>query len=283
MAVTRDTGVLHDRLPFVRIGTGPTVLVVLPGLSLLDEAPGRLAVAAYAQGFRRLAVDHTLYVVQRPTGLASGATTADIAAEYAAVLGPELGRYHLMGLSTGGLIAQELALADPAAVGRLALVVAGARLGPAGRALCTRWLALAREGRWALLHGELGAAVVDGPVLRRLARTVSRWSGRAPTERQAAAFTTTVAADLAHDTRSRLGTLRAPTLVLGGALDPFFPADVLRETAAALPDAVLRIFPHHGHGVPKHRAGEVQSAVAGFLAPVPRPDPTGEEPARAGH
>ena len=261
-----DTGVFHDRLPFVRVGAGPTPLVVLPGLSLLNEAPGRFAVAAYARGFRRLAEDHTLYIVQRPAGLPGGATTGDIAAEYASVLGPELGRFDLMGLSTGGLIAQELALGAPETVGRLAFVVTGARLGPAGREICTRWLALARERRWPELHGELGAVAVDGRTLQGLARALLRWTGRAPTEQQAADFATTVAADLAHDTRARLGTLRTPTLVLGGAVDPFFPEEVLRETADALPDAELRIFPRNGHGVPKHKAGEMQSAVAGFLA-----------------
>lgn len=266
MSVAHDTGVFRGRFPFVRVGAGPAALVVLPGLSLLNETPGGVAVTAYARGFRRLAEDRTLYVVQRPTGLASGATTQDIAAEYASVLGAELGRYDLMGLSTGGLIAQEVALGDPAAVGRLALVVSGARLGPEGRELCTRWLALAQERRWPELHGELAAVAVDGRVLQRLARAVFRWSGRTPSELQAADFSTTVAADLAHDTRMRLAALEAPTLVLGGALDPFFPADVLRETAAALPDAVLRIFPRDGHGVPKHRAGAVQSAVAAFLA-----------------
>ncbi|MHA6781611.1 alpha/beta fold hydrolase [Pseudonocardia saturnea] len=265
MSVSHDAGVFHGRFPFVRIGAETTPLVVLPGMSLSNEAPSGLARWAYARGFRRLAEDHTLYVVQRPTALASGATTRDIAAEYASVLGPELGRFHLMGLSTGGLIAQELALEDPAAVGRLALVVTGARLAPTGREICTRWLALAQARRWRDLHGDMGAAVVDGRVWQRLARTVLGLPGRAPSDLQATDFATLVAAVLAHDTRQRLATLRAPTLVLGGALDPFFPAENLRETAAAVPHAELRIFPHNGHGVPKQQAGEMQAAVARFL------------------
>src|SRR3954452_24714506 len=101
------------RFAFVRIDGGPAPLVVLPGLTLANGAPHGLAVAAYARGFARLARDHTLYVVQRPQGLDDGATTADLAAEYAAVLEPELDRFDLMGLSTGGTIAQHLALAHP--------------------------------------------------------------------------------------------------------------------------------------------------------------------------
>lgn len=265
MAVATDTGVFHDRFPYVRIGTGPTPLVVLPGLSLTHATPRGLTVAAYGRGFRHLAEDHTLYVVQRPHGLSSGATTRDIAAEYGPVLDQELGRFRLMGLSTGGLIAQHLALDHPTSVDGLALVVAGARMAPSGLDICTRWRALAEAGRWRELHGDLAAIAVDGPVSRWLARRLLSLSG-APSVEEAADFRITVAAVLAHDTRRRLAELRTPTLVLGGALDPFFPEAMLRATAAAIPRAALRVFPRNGHGVPKHRAGEMQAAVAGFFA-----------------
>jgi pimeloyl-ACP methyl ester carboxylesterase len=265
MSASHETGVLRDRLPFVRIGAGATPLVVLPGLSLTNELPGGVAAAAWARGFRRLAREHTLFVVQRPSPLAPGTSTQDIAAEYASVLGPELGRFRLMGLSTGGLIAQHLALDDPSSVERLALVVSGSRLADRGRELCTRWLALAGAGRWRELGGDLAAVAVDGRAVQGITRALFRLAGTAPDARQAADFATTVAADLAHDARSRLGALPAPTLVLGGALDPFFPEEILRETAAAVPDAELRVFPRNGHGVPKHRARAMQTAVAEFL------------------
>jgi pimeloyl-ACP methyl ester carboxylesterase len=70
---------------------------------------------------------------------------------------------------------------------------------------------------------------------------------------------------LAHDTRAALPGLRVPTLVVGGALDPFFPEPSLRETARAIPGAELAVFPRGGHGVPKQRARAVQEAVAAFL------------------
>jgi pimeloyl-ACP methyl ester carboxylesterase len=262
------TGSFAQRFPFVRIGSGSAPLVVLPGLSLTNEAARGLAVAAYARGFRRLAQSRTLYVVQRPQGLADGASTADIAGEYATVLSAELGRFDLMGLSTGGLIAQHLALDHPDAVRRLALIVAGARLAPSGRQICLRWLELARERRWRKLHGELAAIAVDGPVAQWLARAILSLSGRAPTDRESADFVTTVRAVLDHDTGRQLPALGTPTLVLGGARDPFFPAAALEATAAAIPGARLRVFPRNGHGVPKHRAGAMQEAVASFLEAV---------------
>jgi pimeloyl-ACP methyl ester carboxylesterase len=259
-----EVGVFRDRLPYVRIGGDGPPLVVLPGLSLAEDLPRGLTLAAYARGFRRLAADRALYVVPRPHGLPRGASTADIAAAYAEVLRPELGRFAVMGLSTGGLIAQHLALAEPA-VTHLALVVTGARLGPAGRTRCERWLALAGQGRWRAVHGDLAAAAVDGRAAQAVARAVLWLGGRPPTEVEANDFTTTVRAVLAHDTRRALAALRVPTLVVGGALDPFFPEASLCETAQAIPGAALTILPGGGHGVPKQRAGAVQEAVARFL------------------
>jgi pimeloyl-ACP methyl ester carboxylesterase len=170
-----------------------------------------------------------------------------------------------MGMSTGGLIAQYLALAEPA-VERLVLVVSGARLGPSGRARCEHWLELAGQGRWRALHGDLAAIAVDGRAAQTVARAVLWLSGRTPTEAEATDFRTTVRAVLAHDARAALRTLRTPSLVVGGALDPFFPESVLRETAQAIPGAELTVFPRGGHGVPKQRAGAMQEAVAAFLA-----------------
>lgn len=265
MAPVTEVGVLRDRLPYLRIGRSGPPLVVLPGLALTEPVPRGLLGTAYARGFRRLADDHTLYIVHRPHGLPRGTSTADLAAEYAAVLQPELGRFALMGFSTGGLIAQHLALAEPA-VERLVLVVAGARIDEAGRERCARWLTLAAEGRWRALYGDLAASAVDGRVSQQLARTVLGLSGRRPTDEEVADFVTTVRAVLAHDTRGALGGLRVPALVVGGARDPFFPEAALRATADAIPDARLIVFPRNGHGVPKHRAGAVQDAVAAFLA-----------------
>jgi pimeloyl-ACP methyl ester carboxylesterase len=262
-------GTLAGRFPVVRIGSGPAPLAVLPGMALTNEAPRGLTAAAYGRGFSALARGRTLLVVLRPQGLAEGTSTGDLAGEYAAVLDAELGRYDLVGLSTGGLIAQHLALQRPDAVRRLALVVAGARIDAEGRRTCRRWLELVGQRRWRRLHGDLAAAAVDGPVLRGLARTVLGLTGRTPTATEAADFTTTVRAVLDHDTSAALTGLRVPALVLGGELDPFFPAAALAATAAAVPQAQLHVVEGCGHGVPKQRAGEVQRVVAGFLGTGP--------------
>jgi pimeloyl-ACP methyl ester carboxylesterase len=113
----------------------------------------------------------------------------------------------------------------------------------------------------------MAAAAVDGAAAQRMARAVGSLFGRKePTPTDAADFAATVTADLAHDTRSEIPRLAMPAIVIGGADDPFFPEPELRETAAAIPQAELRIYPNTGHGLPKRHGKRLQDDVLKFLA-----------------
>ena len=103
-----ETGVLHDQFPNVRVGEGRKPLVVLPGMALDNKKASGLVARSYGHGFRRLADEHTLYIVQRRRGPSAPASTKQLAADYAQVLSHHLGQVRLMGLSTGGLIAQHI-------------------------------------------------------------------------------------------------------------------------------------------------------------------------------
>jgi aminoacrylate hydrolase len=77
-----------------------------------------------------------------------GYSTRDMAQDYARVIEGVLGPSHLIGFSTGGSIAQYVALDHPGALRSLILVVSACRLSEEGRQTCQRWRTLAREGRW---------------------------------------------------------------------------------------------------------------------------------------
>ena len=267
------TGTLHELFPYVRFGTGPQPLVVLPGMAFDNGPPGPARARAYAWSMHRLAAGRTVTVLQRPRGLAaalpddpdlSGPDTTDLADLHAPVLRDELGPVDLLALSTGGLIAQHLALRHPELVRRLVLVVSGARIADPGRRMCRRWLEYSWAEDWRSLRGAMAAAVVDGTVPSRLARLLGS-SGRDPDPRDVADFRATVAAALRHDATDALAGLTVPTLVLGGRDDPFFPEPVLRATAAAIPGALVEVHAG-GHGVPKQHSRWLQDRVAAFLS-----------------
>lgn len=263
-------GMLGGSFGNLRFGRGTEPLVVLPGLAFDNEAPTVTDGRLYEWSMRRLAAGRTVTVLRRPRGIASDPdgelSTADIADRYATVLADEPGPVDVLGLSTGGLIAQHLALRHPGLVRRLVLAVSGARIAEAGRQICQNWLAQAEQRNWRALRSTLTASAVDGRTAQRLARLLGG-SGRRPDPRDVADFVATVRADLEHDTSAELPAMTVRTLVLGGRDDPFFPEAVLRATAAAIPGAAVAVHAG-GHGVPKHHSRWLQDQVTAFLSPA---------------
>jgi pimeloyl-ACP methyl ester carboxylesterase len=262
-----ETGTFLEEFPYVRVGNGPENLVILPGITLENEPPNRLAAWTYRLGFGRFARDYTVYVINRKRGMPPGYTTQDMAADYARVIEGDLGPSHLMGFSTGGSIAQYVALECPEAVRSLVLIVSASRLSEEGRETCERWQALAREERWPELRADMASVTVSGEKNKRIARAFMKIFGRfvlrVPSDPQD--FLTTLEADLNHDTTARLSEISAPTLIIGGSDDPFFSESLLRETAQKIPDATLHVYEGVGHGVPKERKRRYEKDTLAFL------------------
>ncbi|WP_101297368.1 alpha/beta fold hydrolase [Halegenticoccus soli] len=263
-----DYGLLDDRFPYYRIGDGPRPLVVLPGLSdaLQGAEPTRLVAELLARYYYRPYVDgHAVWVVGRPRGMPEGFSTRDMAAEYADALGG-IGPASVLGLSMGGLVAQHLAVDYPARVERLVLGAAGYRLGDGGRETIARWEAWAERGEWreiyldSVPHTYLGyRRWLYPPLFRAFGGAVL------PEPANRSDVVVSCRACLDHDARGRLGGVGAPTLVVVGALDHFFPEAILRETAAAIPDARIALLGGAGHGAFEERKRRFDATVRRFL------------------
>jgi pimeloyl-ACP methyl ester carboxylesterase len=260
-------GTFLGEFPYVRIGHGPENLVILPGITLENEPPNRFAAWTYRLGFGRLARGFTVYVINRKRGMPPGYTTQEMAQDYAQVMEEQLGPSHVMGFSTGGAIAQYVALDHPELVRSLILIVSASRLSEEGRRTCERWRLLTREARWQELRADMASATVSGETNKRLARAFMKVFGRfvIGTPKNPSDFLTTLEADLDHDTTERLTEISAPTLIIGGSEDPFFSDSLLRETAEKIPDATLHVYEGVGHGVPKERKRRYENDALAFL------------------
>jgi pimeloyl-ACP methyl ester carboxylesterase len=263
-----ETGTFPGELPYVRLGNGPENLVILPGITLENEPPNRLAAWTYRLGFGRFAEGHTVYLINRRRDMPSGYTTQDMAAEYARVMEEELGPSRVMGFSTGGSIAQYVALDHPELVQRLVLIVTASRLSEEGRETCERWRKLARGRRWRDLRADMASVNVTSEANKCLAGAFMTIFGRfvLGTPSDPSDFLTTLEADLGHDTTDRLPEISVPTLIIGGSEDPFFSEALLHETAGKIPGAELRVYEGVGHGVPKERKRRYEDDALAFLS-----------------
>jgi pimeloyl-ACP methyl ester carboxylesterase len=229
-------------LPFAALGTGEPMLVIAGLMPYTGPGPDRMARAAI--GWIAEVADRRRFVlVNRRPGLQRGITMADIAAEHAEairMLGPPV---DVMGTSTGGSIAQQLAADHPDVVGRLFLLSTACRLGPQGRVLQRRVAARIRAGArrqaTAVMVREFAplpvavAASLAGPLLMRSDET---WDDLA----------TTIEAEDDFDL-ARLGTIRAPTLIVCGADDIFYPPALFEETQRLIPGSELLMLEGRGH------------------------------------
>jgi len=172
------------------------------------------------------------------------------------------GAVDVLGISTGGAIALQLAVDAPSAARRLVIVAAASWLGDVGR---KRLRAYAER----VANGGTGAAVLASV----LAPPALRWvtaAGIWVTARRERAIDpgdmlATIDAECAFDVTPRLGAITARTLVIAGARDHAFSPQLFRATADGIPGARLILYPRAGHlGTMLHpRFG---SDVAAFLA-----------------
>ncbi len=116
------TGYFKNGLPYTRIGSGPRNLVIFEGLNFNHKPLSGLMLRMMSSSFKRFAEDFTVYYVSRKPGLPTGYSMRDMSEGYATMIRNELGGpVNVMGISTGGPIAQHFAVDHPELVRRLAL------------------------------------------------------------------------------------------------------------------------------------------------------------------
>ena len=183
----------------------------------------------------------------------------------------DIDKAHILGLSMGGMIAQELALKYPQRVKSLILATTAACPHSTNKHVLDTWTRMALEGvsvetrfreqlPWIFTD-----KFFDNPELVQLALNTKLAN---PDPQPAYAYTRQVAACLEHDARDRLGQITAPTLVLVGKEDILLPIQMSEELAAGIPNAELVVLEGGGHGFLVEIAGKFNRAVLDFLENV---------------
>jgi len=251
ITVGADRTTTGEELEFelVAFGEGTQPLVIVPGLSDgLATVGGRVRLMQYF--YRDVPARYRVYVASRPRTLPDVYGTREMAADYAELLrtiGMEDGTVDLWGVSQGGMISQWLAIDHGELLHRLCLTVTTAGATETLRETVGRWMQLAREDRYGTLVRDTMRATYTPRHLRRyaLAMPFLGLIGKPESFRR---FFIQAQACLDHDARGSAGSIRTPTLVLGGGADRVVGPGTSEELARAIPNARLELYPELGHG-----------------------------------
>jgi pimeloyl-ACP methyl ester carboxylesterase len=254
----------HDvdgaRLAWREAGAGPTVLL-LHGLggSRLSWEP---QLAGLADACRLVAWDLPGYGASPPLPADRPLTFAALA-DAVAALADDAGaeRFHLVGISLGGMIGQYAAVAHRHRVDSLTLLSTSPRFGLDG----TRpdeW----RAARLAPLDAGLEPADFADRVLSSIAGP--HISAPAMAEQRAAmaritgaALRRTIDCLVTHDSRDILPAITAPTVCVVGELDEETPVDYAEHLVALIPGAQLVVVPGAGHLVNAEAPDAVNAVI----------------------
>ena len=241
-------------------------LLLINGLGS-DRREWLFQIPAFAARFRVVAFDNRGAGDSAvPPGPYTIPGMADDAAALLAALG--VGRAHVLGVSLGGMIAQELVLRHPALVERLVLACTTpggkAAVRPSDEALAAfmrspeagpgedlrRTIPFLYTDRFVREHpGEIHAFIA-----RRLAHPTSL-EGHA----------SQLAAAIGHAAGDRLAAVRAPTLVIAGSEDRLVPPANSETIAALIPGAKLVLLPGAPHRLFAECAEAFNREVLAFL------------------
>jgi 3-oxoadipate enol-lactonase len=251
-------------------GDGPTTLVLISGLAddlhLFDlQMPTFLRA-----GLRVVRYDNRgIGATSKPAG---PYTTAQFAADLKSLVDHlGLDAFHLAGISMGGMIAQEYALAHGDDLASVTLACTYAAPGP----FCGRMYSL-----WAEMAPVMGVATIM--------RDVALWGftpeffetgGAALEEVETAmrfldqpvpAYLAQLESIRTHDTTTRLERLATPTLVLAAEQDILIPVGLSRRLHDGLPNSTFRLVPG-GHCCVWEHPEPFAQAIVEFVTPASDP------------
>ncbi len=252
------------------LGEGPAVLLIM-GTGADHTAWAFQAPALVQAGYRVILPDNRGVGRSRSDLPSERYTVKRLAEDLRAVLDEaQVERAHVIGMSLGSAIAQELTLAHPDRVGTLHLNVTWGRTDP-----WLRWVFQSLHAMAGLedrdLYDEAVSVWACSPWMinddaARL-EWISQWRQH-PYRPSRQGLQGQWTADLGHDAMGRLRGIQRPTLVTAGEIDSLVPARYGRQVAEAIPGARFHLFTgarsSHIHCI--EMAGEFNGLALEFMA-----------------
>jgi len=178
----------------------------------------------------------------------------------------ELGhpKTHLVAVSLGGMIAQQVALRAPDKVASISLICSSCEPPRSGATLEWR-LKIFDEA--SDLEGYYGP-VFERALMSSVPKDVKQYMYQLAIHNPRDLQRTAMIATFTYNAASAIGAIRTPTLVVGGRHDGSIPVELSEELAASIPGARLEILEDSGHAPYVEAPDSLTRVLKKFIADI---------------
>lgn len=244
-------------------GRGAKPLVILPGLSIKSLMP---LAGAVAERYKKFLDDYEIFLMERPLDPPSDCDTSFLArAAIEALDALGVKGACVVGISAGGIAAQEVAAARPDLVSKLFLGSTCAKMTDSAAALIGNWAKLAQEGKAADLNQAFAAAVYSQDFYQKYKDEILA-SLDGATDAELKRFAIFARAVLNFDATSLLPEIKCPILAVGAGLDQIFGGEAAPQIASlAGKSSRSFVYKNYGHAV-YDEADDYPDRILAFFA-----------------
>lgn len=250
-------------MDYITFGNGNEILIMIPGLGDgLTTVKGMAFVLAMM--YRAYAKEYKVYVFSRKNRMQEGYSTRDMARDQVeAMKALGISKADILGISQGGMIAQWLAIDNPALVSKLILAVTLSKQNETVQKTVNTWIEFAKQGSYKELMIDTAEKSYSEKYLKKY-RLLYPFLGKGK-QKEFRRFIIQAASCIEHDSYDGLGKIECPTLVIGGDDDRIVGASAAIELAEKISDSELFIYKGLGHAA-YEEAKDFHRRVINFLS-----------------
>jgi pimeloyl-ACP methyl ester carboxylesterase len=179
-----------------------------------------------------------------------------------------IGKAHMVGISLGGYIAQEMTLQQPERVDRLVLLATtcgGPEYLELTKDLWSETAAFRNLPPDEMIRKGMALAAAPGFAQNHPELIERGVRVRSENLQPLYAFSRQAAAAYLFNSKDRAHLIHCPTLILAGAQDRVMPLPLTQVLAGIIPKARLKVYPDAGHLLFLEKAKEINQAIVDFL------------------
>ena len=258
-----EVSIGDTKMSYASFGHGERVFVILPGLSD-GLATVRGKALLLAKPYRSFFDEFTVFMFSRKDEMPEGYSIRDMAEDQSEAL-KKLGiqKACVMGVSQGGMIAQEFAIHHPELVDRLVLALTA----PYANKTVQRFVRELIEEAKRSDHRAIMIASAESAYSQKKLKSYRKLYpllGMIGKPKDYGRFLSNANAILCFDARDGLKQIRCPTLILGGEEDRTVGPEGSHELHAAIAGSELHMYPGLGHAA-FEEAPDFNRRVLAFL------------------